>query len=178
MKIFFALLLTTFNLTNLPVSPTEWKVTSSSITFKIKNAGFTVDGSFSGLTADIKLDAATSALGSIEASVDANTINTGIDLRDKDLKKEEYFNVKKYPKISMKSTLFAKDKDGTFIGYFKLTIKSVTKDVVIPFSFIETGNGAVFKGSFKINRRDYTVGGNSWILSDDVTINITVNGTK
>ncbi len=178
MKIFFALLLTTFNLTNLPASPTEWKVTSSSITFKIKNAGLTVNGSFSGLTADIKLDAATYALGYIEASVDVSTINTGIDLRDRDLKKENYFNVAKYSKISMKSTLIGKEKDGTYRGYFKLTIKGVTKDVVMPFSYNESSSTAVFKGSFKINRRDYTVGGNSWILSDDVTINITVNVTK
>ncbi len=167
----------TLNLFTLPFTPTEWKVSSSSITFKIKNAGMTVDGSFSGLTADIKFDLATT-IGSIEASIDVNTINTGINLRDKDLKKDEYFSVAKYPKISMKSTVFGKEKDGTYKGYFKLTIKGVTKDVVMPFSYTESGNTGVFKGSLKINRRDYSVGGDSWTLSDDATINIVINVTK
>ena len=50
-----------------------------------------VDGSFDGLVADIKFDANNYASGSMEASIDANTINTGIEMRNNHLKKEEYF---------------------------------------------------------------------------------------
>ncbi len=164
--------------TGFSFSQTQWKVTKSSIDFKIKNAGFTVDGSFGGLTAIIKFDAINYSKGSIEGSIDVNTINTGIDLRNTHLKKEEYFNVSAFPKINLKSTSYTKEKDDTFKGFFKLTIKGITKDVIIPFSFTESGNTAIIKASFKLNRRDYNVGESSWTMSDDVTVNILVNLAK
>jgi polyisoprenoid-binding protein YceI len=153
---------------------THWKVSTSSVTFKIKNLGFTVDGSFGGLIADIQFDAANSLNGSIEAS----TLSTGIDLRDKDLKQEKYFNASVYPQINLKSTSFSEENDGTFIGSFKLTMKGISKNVVIPFSYTEKDNTAIFKGSFSLNRRDYSVGGNSWTMSDDVTITLIINAIK
>lgn len=157
---------------------THWKVSSSSVTFKIKNAGFTVNGSFGGLIADIQFDAENYASGSIEASVDVNSLNTGIELRNSDLKREKYFNASKYPRISIKSISFSKQKDGTFDGFFKLTMKGVTKKIDIPFSYNEKENTAVFKGSFTLNRRDYSVGGNSWTMSDEVTISIIMSAAK
>ncbi len=157
---------------------TEWTVTSSAVKFKIKNAGFMVDGELGGLEAKINFDAAKSFSNSIEASVDVKTINTDSEGRDKHIKKEEYFSADKFPKINLSATTFAKQADGSFKGFFKLTIKGVTKDVVIPFTFTEKENNAVITGSFKINRRDYGVGDKSLILSDNVTINIEIKTVK
>lgn len=157
---------------------TRWNVGKSSISFKIKNAGLTVDGSFAGLVTDLKFDANQYAKSSIEASIDANTINTGIGLRNNHLKKENYFNVSKYPKIILISTLFSKEGDGAFKGHFKLTMKGITKDIVIPFSYVESGNNSIFKAIFILNRKDYNIGGNSWTMSDDVAISILINAAK
>jgi polyisoprenoid-binding protein YceI len=163
---------------NLSFAQTQWKVSKSLVTFKIKNAGLTVDGSFSGLVAITNFDAINYLKGHIEASVDVNTINTGIDLRNTHLKKEEYFNAAKFPRISMSSISFLKENQGAFKGFFKLTIKGITKDVAIPFSYIESANSATIKASYTLNRRDYNVGGSSWTMSDSVTVNIVVNAIK
>jgi len=72
---------------------TEWTVNSSTIKFKIKNAGFNVDGSFTGLTAKISFEADKAFGNSIDATINTNTINTGNGTRDKHLKKDEYFGV-------------------------------------------------------------------------------------
>ena len=180
-KIFFII----FNLLSLVVfSQTstiqnqEWVVTSSSIKFKIKNAGFTVDGSLSGLTAKIIFDATKGYGNSIDAVMDAKSINTGNESRDGHLKKTEYFDVLNFPSINMKSTLFGKETDGSFKGYFKLTIKGKTKDVVVPFSFIEKDGKGILKGTFTIDRLDFGVGESSMILSDRVIITIEVNVIK
>jgi polyisoprenoid-binding protein YceI len=157
---------------------TEWTVTSSSVKFKIKNAGFTVDGDFGGLETKIHFDAAKSYSNSIESSIDAKTINTDNGSRDKHLKKEEYFSAEKFPRISLNASTFSKQPDGSFKGYFKLTIKNITKDVVIPFTFEENSNAAIIKGSFAINRRDFGVGGSSIILSDNATVNIELKLAK
>jgi len=157
---------------------TEWTVVSSTVSFKIKNAGFTIDGKFGAVTATIVFDETKSSGNSIDAKIDSKTINTGNGTRDGHLKKEDYFGVDKFPKIQMKATLFGKEKDGTFRGYFKLTIKDKTKDIAVPFSFTQKDGKGLFKGTFIINRLDYGVGESSMILSDNATITIEVNIIK
>lgn len=150
------------------------KIVSSSITFKIKNAGLTVAGSFSGFKGEINFNPELYKQAKITGSVDVNTINTGIAARDKHLKKEDYFNAEKFPTITMVSSFFGKEGH-QFNGYFKLTIKGITKDIVIPFTF----DNNIFKGEFTLNRKDFNVGGSSIIMSDEVKISIQINtGTK
>ncbi len=159
------LLLAKFNFAQTPL-----KVVSSAITFTIKNAGLTVNGSFSGLEADIRFSPTEYKVSTIKASVNANTIKTGIDARDNHLKKAEYFDAANFPKITMESSFFGKEGN-RYIGYFKLTIKGITKDIIVPFTF----ENNVLKGSFTIDRRHFKVGGNSMILGDNVKVDLLIN---
>ncbi len=158
------LLFTKFNFAQTPL-----KVVSSAITFSIKNAGLNVNGSFSGLEADIKFSTAEYKTATIKASVNSSTIKTGIDARDNHLKKAEYFDAANFPKITMESSFFGKEGN-RFVGYFKLTIKGITKDITVPFTF----ENNVFKGNFTIDRRFFKVGGNSMILGDNVNIDLLI----
>jgi polyisoprenoid-binding protein YceI len=178
MKTVLVILLPLFIHLNTTLAQVRWKAVSSAITFSIKNAGLNVSGKFSGLQSELNFYPEHLASSSIMASIDVNTINTGIDLRDKHLKKEEYFDVTNYPKIEMSSVSFEKLAEGYFKGKFKLTIKKTSKEVVIPFYYTENGNTAQLKGTFTINRRDFEVGGSSWTMSDSVTISILVNASK
>jgi polyisoprenoid-binding protein YceI len=153
-------------------------VTKSSVTFKIKHLGITVDGSLSGFKGDIQFDAAHLDASSIEASVNTNTVNTDNNSRDEDLKGDGYFDVAKYPKITLKSVSFKHKGGSNYTGTFNLTMKDKTKAVELPFTYTETGNTASFKGSFKIKRTDFGVGGGSLIMSSDVLIAIDVTTTK
>ncbi len=157
---------------------TVWKTTAAGVMFTIKNAGLSVNGKFTGFTGDVTFSPESLNKAKIIASVDANTINTGIDSRNKHLRKEDYLNVTAYPAIVMQSKFFVKAVDGTYRGYFKLTLKGVTKDVMIPFIFEESDNKGIITGSFKLNRLDYGVGGKSVVLSDEVTIAIKLNLEK
>lgn len=153
-------------------------VTKSSVTFQIKNMGFTVNGSLAGFKGDIQFDPAHPEAGTIEASLEANTINTDNGSRDEHLKSDSYFDVAKYPKITIKSISIKHKGGNNYNGTFNLTIKDKTNKIDLPFIYTETGNSASFKGSFKINRTDYGVGGKSMIMSSDVTILIDVTTTK
>lgn len=155
-----------------------WSVSSSSVTFKIKNAGLTVSGSFSGLEAKIVFDGEKASGNKIEASIDAKSINTGINARDNHLRKAEYFDADTYPKIRMSAVLFSKQGPGKYTGYFSLTLKNTTRAVSVPFEFRESGSQATFTGSFTINRKDFGIGESSWIMADDVTVTITVTAAK
>ncbi len=153
---------------------TAWKVKSSAITFKIKNAGITVDGSFTGLEADIKFNPLKPEEATITASVKTNTVNTGNDMRDEHIRKPEYFDAEKFPKITLQSVKIEKTGPITYKGLFKLTMKGVTKDVLIPFNFMKIPEKTEFKGTFSINRRDYGVGGNSISMADNVTLALSI----
>lgn len=150
------------------------KIKSSTITFKIKNAGFYVDGYLKGFEGKVVFAPNALSGSSIEASVKTETINTGNKSRDNHLRKDDYFNAEKYPKISMKSKRIANSQSGDFIGYFDLTIRDVTKEVKIPFTYKENNGVGTFKGNFTINRRDYKVGDNSMVLGDMVIIDVEI----
>ncbi|CAN5355923.1 YceI family protein [soil metagenome] len=156
----------------------SWKVKTSSITFKIKNAGLTVDGSFTGLEADIKFNQLKPEEGTIKAIVNSKSINTGNDMRDGHLKKAEYFDVEKFPKITLQSIKIETSGPISYKGTFNLTIKGVTKVVVIPFNFLKIPEKTQFKGSFTINRRDFGVGGSSIAMADNVTISLDILVTE
>ncbi|HXU26622.1 MAG TPA: YceI family protein [Bacteroidia bacterium] len=156
----------------------QWTIVSSNITFKIKNAGFTVNGKFGNATGSIQFDATKVSGNKIEANIDANTINTDNSTRDGHLKKEEYFSADKFPKINMSTTTITKETNGQFKGLFILTIKGISKIVPVLFTVTEQESKAKFAGSFTINRLDYTVGSSSFILSDNVTINIDITCVK
>ena len=142
----------------------------SSVAFKIKNAGITVDGAFKTFEAHIDYNESAQAPSSIKATISVETINTGIEARDKHLRKEEFFNVAGFPSITFESTQILKNSNGSFVAEGKLTIKGVTKDIKIPFTYT---NG-VFEGTVKLNRLDYGVGGSSVTMSDDVEVFVKV----
>lgn len=151
----------------------------SSVKFKIKNLGVTIGGSFTGLQGRIVFDPANPATASIEASIDVSSINTGIDLRDDHLRSSDYFDVKNYPKIRFVSTRVSSgSKPGTFIVTGNLTIKNVTRETSFPFNTIPQNGGYLFSGEFKINRRDYKVGGSSITMSDNLTVLLKVFAPK
>jgi polyisoprenoid-binding protein YceI len=142
------------------------------INFIIKNAGLEVNGFIEGLEGFILMDSQTGSPIKIEGTIDPNTIQTGITLRDNHLKKADYFYVKEFPKIRMTSTLITKKGKGKYIGNFDLMIKDIKKNIAIPFTLSEKNSVYALKGGFSINRLDFNLGEKSIILSDNVDVNL------
>jgi len=145
-----------------------WNVDSANakVAFTIKGPFGTVKGTFSGLKAAIQFDDKDLA----GSSIDANTVSTGVGLRNHHLKsEEEWLNTDKYPQITFQSKKIEKvASDYKAIG--DLTLKGVTKPVEIPFKFIPNGGAGEFKGQFTIKREDYNVGKAGGSVGDIITI--------
>jgi len=124
--------------------------TKDSVTFVIKNFGIATKGEFTGLKGTIDWDAANPAASSFNISIDAKTINTAVDMRDKELQQENYFFTEKYPLITFVSTSVTAQ---TVTG--NLNIKGISKQIAIPFTVKPSGKGYIFTGNFSINRRDF-----------------------
>jgi polyisoprenoid-binding protein YceI len=177
MKKYFALILL-LSVAKIAFSQSKFSITKSTITFKIKNLGINTGGSISGFKGDILFDPTHLDASSIAASVETNTINTANGTRDEHLKSDSYFDVAKYPKITVKSVSLKPKGGDNYTGTFSLTIKDKTNTVDIPFTYTETGNRASFKGTLQIKRSDYGVGGKSLIMSNELNISIDVEATK
>jgi polyisoprenoid-binding protein YceI len=150
----------------------------STVQFKIKNLGFSVNGSFSGLQGNIQFDPAHPDQCNFDVSVDASSVNTDNSMRDDHLRKDSYFDVKTYPRIRFQSTkILAANKAGAFIISGKLSIKNTTKEISFPFTATASQTGYVFKGSFPINRKDFQIGGSSTI-SDELVLMLSITAEK
>jgi polyisoprenoid-binding protein YceI len=119
------------------------------------------------------------AVASFKVTVDAGTVNTSNNSRDGHLKKEEYFNAASFPKISLVSSKIAVGAvQGAYVFEGLLSIKGTKKSISFPFTAVPTAEDYLFSGSFKINKRDFKVGGSSLILSDNLTVILKVQAKK
>jgi polyisoprenoid-binding protein YceI len=165
-------------LVNCAVAQVKHTVTKSTVTFTIKNLGINTGGSIGGVQANIMFDPNKLESSSIEATADVTSINTDNDMRDEHLKSDSYFDVAKYPKITIKSISLKHKSGNNYTGQFNVTIKDKTLPLEIPFSYVESGNTASFNGTLKLKRTAFGVGSSSMVMSDDVIVTIDVETSK
>ena len=103
-----------------------------------------------------------------------NSIDMDNKKRDQHLLNEDYFDESSYPTIQFKSTSVRQNGSQSILSG-TLTIRNITQDVEIPFTIQAIDqNSLKFQGDLTIDRLDYEVGSSSWVLSDEVIIEITV----
>ena len=129
----------------------------------------TVSGTFTGMRGTVQFNPQDLAGSSFSVCIDAASVKTGNNRRDRHLREEEYFDVERFPAICYVSDLISQTDEG-FITRGKLTIKGVTRIVSIPF--VKEGN--TLRGTFSLNRLDYNVGDgvSTFLVSDAVEVTI------
>lgn len=121
----------------------------------------TVRGTFDNVTGTINFDPANPAATTVEAKIEANTINTGVADRDNHLRSADFFDVANHPYITFvsKRVEVTDETNAKLIG--DLTIRGVTREVVLDVEFGGTGKNpwgiqvAGFAAKTKINREDF-----------------------
>lgn len=152
---------------------------SSSVKFAIKMLGSEVTGTLTGLDGSVTFDPNALSTSSIDVKVEAASINTGVEMRDEHLRKEEFFNVSQYPTIQfISSKIVMANRKNTWFVYGSLKIKGVSREISFPFTAIPYESGYWLNGQFRINRRDFSVGGSSITLSNNVVITLNVKIEK
>ena len=143
----------------------------SSIDFVIRNVGINVDGHFNTfqITASISED---DELENIISTIKVASIETGIESRDEHILKEDYFDAEKHKSIVLKSTEIKKLKTGTYKVIANLTIKGKTKTITIPVTMQKTDGQYKIASYFEIDRKDFDVGGSSFVLGKTVKISV------
>jgi len=159
--------------------PHRWTVVAENakINFKMPSDTLKGRGTFSGLIAKFEFDASDPSASRIEAGVASASIKTDNPGKDEHLRSADFFNVEKFANIIFKSTKISKTETG-FLAEGMLSLKDSLKPVSIPFTFVEEGAGAIFKGQFEIMASEFGVMKKSKSGSDKVVITVEVPVTK
>lgn len=145
---------------------------------------FKVDGNFGKYTTDISGDPDTLENAKVRVEIEVASINTENKSRDGHLKKPDFFDAAKYPKIVFTSSKVWKQNAQVMVAG-SLDMHGVKKDVTLAFepSFGKNGAGNdtwSYEGSLKINRNDWGVGSGSIAakigLKDTVELNLQLVG--
>lgn len=91
----------------------------------------TVRGEFRKVTGTINLDEKDISKSSVEAVIDATTIDTREERRDNDLRSANFFDVAKFPTITFKSKSVTRLGEGKFKVAGDLTMHGVTREVIL-----------------------------------------------
>jgi len=170
----------------------EWNLDPShtSVGFSVPHLVVSsVEGRFKEATAKIDLNDTDLTKSQVSVEINAASVDTGDAKRDDHLRGPDFFDVKKYPKLTFKSTKVAKAGAGYKLTG-DLTIRDVTKSVTLDATLsapVKTpwGNQArAAKVSGKIKRSDFGLKWNKAleaggvVVGEEVTINVRAEVTK
>lgn len=173
------------------MAKTKWVAdpAHSELLFRAKHLMMTrVKGEFRKFTAVVEGEDFTSA--PIRVNIDASSVFTNNDDRDKHLRSADFFDVEKHPQITFAGTSVSKVDDTKYTLTGKLTIRGISKDITLDVEYGGTmkdpyGNEkAGFSLSGNINRKEWGLNWNAVLeaggvlVSDEIMINGEVQFVK
>lgn len=168
-------------------APVDYKIdpTHTATVFSWNHFGFsTPSANFTDIQGTIKVDNAKPSNSSVEVTIPLSSVNTNVVALDKEFQEEAWFNAAKYPNITFKSTkVETKDKK-----HFKitgnLTVKGVTKPVVLDAVLNKQGEHPMakvpaigFNATTSFDRSAFGIGNYVPNVGDKITVNITTEAT-
>lgn len=157
----------------------------SRLGFLFTQSGSQYQGSFSDWTADIVFDREDLANSSIAITIGMGSVTTGSDDRDGLLRSSMLFDTFTFPEARFLAEELVATGENSFEARGQLTIRDVTRDVVLPFTLSEVQDAAEAvraEGRLDINRLDYGVGQGQWqdtsMVADAVAVVFEVLATR
>jgi polyisoprenoid-binding protein YceI len=160
----------------------------SSAQFSVRHLGVsTVRGAFTKVSGTVQYDSASPGKSSIQATIETASVDTRVEMRDNDLRSPRFLDAQKFPTITFQSKKVEAAGAGKLKVTGDLTIKGVTKEVVIdvdgPTPAIKDpmGKDRLRMGASattKINRNDFGVSGLPGIVGDEITITLDIEMIK
>ena len=163
----------------------------SDASFRVKHLMSNVKGAFGDIAGTIEVNRENPAASSVDFTINAASIDTANDNRDKHLRSADFFDVEKFPQITFKSTKIAPSGSKDVYNVTgNLTMHGVTRQVVLPVTFLgfakdPWGNDrAGFEIETTLNRKDFGLNWNKaldqggFLLGEDVKVSIALEAVK
>ena len=186
MKTTNAIILTLLLSTSVLFGQSTWKADKvhSRVNFTVNHMVISeVTGRFNDFDATLVASKDDFSDAKIEATIKTGTIDTDNEGRDKHLRSDDFFNSEKFPNMTFKSTRIERTGNGTYKITGDLTIRDVTKPVVLETKFNGIVNDpwgnvrAGFKATTTIDRFEFGVKWNKTIESGGLIVGRNVDVT-
>lgn len=172
-----------------PQDPWTIDPRASSLTFSATQTGAFVNGRFPSWSGNIVLDPAALAGARIEIAIQMPPMTAGNQDVDSLMKGANFLDVRKFPEARFVATTVAALGGDRYEARGKLTLRDVTRDVVLPFTLAIVDNPAqagtlraTARGKLIIKRLDYGIGQNEWAgtgqVANEVTIDLNVVASR
>lgn len=155
------------------------------IHFRVSHLGFSwVTGSFDKFTGTFKYDENEPAKSEVAVEIDMTSVNTRHAERDKHLRTADFFDVAKYPTASFKSTSVKPSGDGKAKVEGNLTLRGVTKPVVIDAEYVGGGDDPWggfrqgFTGTTKLTLADFGIPDKLGPTAREVVLTLDIEGVR
>ncbi|MFC4137140.1 MULTISPECIES: YceI family protein [unclassified Microbacterium] len=169
----------------------EFDPTHTRIGFSAKHAMVTtVRGAFNEITGHLHVDTENPDQSWAKVVMQVGSVDTRVQQRDEHLRSADFFDAEKWPEITFVSTHIEEVDDRAFSVTGDLTIRDVTKQVMIPLALIGLETGAYgelragFEGTRRLNRRDFGLVWNTpldsggVLVSEKITLEFEISAVK
>jgi polyisoprenoid-binding protein YceI len=135
-----------------------------------------VRGQFETFSGTVNFDEEHPENTSAVIEIDVNSINTKEEQRDGHLKSPDFFDVANFPTATFKSVKVVKEDDGEGKLYGQLTIRDITKELVLDVEYAGTAKSpwgatsAGFSATTSFNRKDFGLNWNQALETGGVLV--------
>jgi polyisoprenoid-binding protein YceI len=154
----------------------------SAAQFSVRHLGIsTIRGTFTKVGGVVVDEPADLSKSSVDVTIDASSVDTRVEMRDKDLRSDHFFDVAKYPTITFKSKRVETAGAGKLKVTGDLAMHGVTKEVVLdvdgPTPPVKDPRGNSHRGvsaTTTISRADYGMTFDAPMVGDEIGIQLDV----
>lgn len=133
----------------------------------------------------LEFDAGDPTMSSITVAIPIASLNTGVPDLDEHLKSGDFFEVSKYPTATFVSTRVEKGMDNHFKVTGNLTIREVTRPVVLDVTLLKVGKNARtgvatvgFDAKGMLKRSDFGLGAYVPQVGDEIQLVVTTQAAE
>jgi polyisoprenoid-binding protein YceI len=153
----------------------------SAAQFSVRHLGIsTVRGTFTKVGGVVQ-DSPDLSKASVNVTIDASSVDSRVEMRDKDLRSDNFFDVAKYPTITFQSKKVEAAGPGKLKVTGDLMIHGVTKEAVLdvdgptpPFKDPRGNSHRGLSATTTINRSDFGMTADAAMVGDQVAIQLDV----
>ena len=168
-------------------APTEYTIdpNHTQVRFGWNHFGFSnIEGRFENVTGTFVYDPDNVAGSSVNATIDMTSVDAGVDKLDEHLESKDFFDAGQFGTATYKSTAVSAAGEGKLKVDGELTVHGVTKPVSLDVTINKIGPhgmtkkpSAGFDATASLKRSDFGVGQYVPNVSDEISIEITVEAT-
>jgi polyisoprenoid-binding protein YceI len=161
----------------VPCWASMWKVdpARSHIEFSGTQTGEAFKGQFTTYQAAIDFDPANPGGGHALIVIDLAGAKTGDSQREEALPSDDWFDIGHFPKAKFEVKKFTSKGANSYEAEGTLSIRNVSRDIVLPFTFDIEDGVAHAKGHFELMRNLFGVGQNAWATDEYVGFPVVIH---